>query len=161
MGSPRLLFTRSPNGRGLATHLETIPPRLLTDPASRLPASGGQDHNPPTLWLCALGRDGTIPYPGKSWNPGVRKEFARCPAPPRYVVAWSSKSEFIFFSLRCGRASLPSRAARQGCRVLSRCLASKVSRYPRWQDAVAAHNKTWAAAAKLFHPLVAASVAPC
>ena len=44
-----------------------------------------------------------------------------------------------------------------GCRVLSRCLASKVSRYPRWQDAVAAHNKTWAAAAKLFHPLVAAS----
>ena len=24
----------------------------------------------------------------------------------------------------------------------------KVSRYPRWQDAVAAHNKTWAAAAK-------------
>ena len=39
-----------------------------------------------------------------------------------------------------------------GCRVLSRCLASKVSRYPRWQDAVAAHNKTWAAAAKLFHP---------
>jgi len=44
-----------------------------------------------------------------------------------------------------------------GCRVLSRCLASKVSRYPRWQDAVAAHNKTWAAAAKLFRPLVAAS----
>ena len=36
-------------------------------------------------------------------------------------------------------------------------LASKVSRYPRWQDAVAAHNKTWAAAAKLFRPLVAAS----
>ena len=44
-----------------------------------------------------------------------------------------------------------------GCQVLSRCLASKVSRYPRWQDAVAAHNKTWAPAAKLFHPLVAAS----
>ena len=49
-----------------------------------------------------------------------------------------------------------------GCRVVSRCLASKVSRYPRWQDAVAAHNKTWAAAAKLFHPLVAASqLHPC
>ena len=42
-----------------ATHLETIPPRL-TDPASRLPASGGQDHTPHPL-----GRDATIPYPGK------------------------------------------------------------------------------------------------
>ena len=40
---------------------------------------------------------------------------------------------------------------------MSRCLASKVVRYPRWQDAVAAHNKGWAAVAKLFHPLVAAS----
>ena len=39
---------------------------------------------------------------------------------------------------------------------MSRCLASKVSRYPRWQDAVAAHNKTWAAAAKA-KSLVAAS----
>ena len=30
-----------------ATHLETIPPRLLTDPASRRPGMGGQDHTPP------------------------------------------------------------------------------------------------------------------
>ena len=44
-------------------------PRLLTDPASRLPASGGQDHTPPPFgprcrWYHNL--------PGKSWNPAAQ-----------------------------------------------------------------------------------------
>ena len=83
------------------------------------------------------------PFLSKSFQrasqlPGPGCEAANCtPSAPRACRSVSSVSS--------------------GCRVLSRCLASKVSRYPRWQDAVAAHNKTWAAVAKLFHPLVAAS----
>ena len=64
----------------------------------------------------------------------------------------------------CRGVSRVSRVSRVSsrCRVLSRGFASKVSRCPRWQDAVAAHQQNLGSSCKAVSSLSCSlSVAPC